>query len=340
MLRIIYLLFLFSTSIIFHISAQSQTRSINAAANVPPLGIDWLIPNNSFTSNNVYTVAQAGISSTLQGTNFGFAIPASAIIDRIRVRVERNGRPIDGVAVVTQQIRTAPLVAVDAVNSYTPTTYTLVIAPPVATNANRMMLVTVAIENPDNNDYAGDTGSDPFISNLAVTYGGVPMTLLDIASSASGTTRNMVAVFYMLDVTIATVTNATTTGNTISISKTRTAIRNDDEYIEMVSIVQLRNVNQAFPVASSINSGSGTSISSAALGVAIGDMVFASTTSNEPAPNFNSPVAGFTQINGSGYSNNGGIISGAALQVSQRSITTTGVGTVAPTATATVSSDV
>ncbi len=333
MLRYIYLVLFFCTTI-FSTSAQSQTRSIGTAAVNPPAGVTWTNPNNSFTSNNTYTVAQAGISQTLQGTNLGFAIPTSAIIDAIRVRVERNGRPIDGVAVVSNRIFNAPIIAANATNSYTPTNYTGVVAPSPITSANRMMLVTVAIENVDNRP--APTVADPSITNITVRYGGILMIPLSIASSGSASTRNTVAVFYMLDATIATVPNALT-GVTVSVSKTRATPIDDDEYVEMVSVVQLQNVNQAFPVASTISSGGGTVITSPALGVSIGDMVFASTTSNIPNANFNSPVSSFTQINASGYSN-GVTNTGAALQVSQRSITTTGVGTVIPRATAVNSS--
>lgn len=76
--------------------ADTGYRSPGTMADDAAVGtIPWANPNNAKASNNTYALA-AGLpfnptySHYLKATNFGFAIPAGATIDGIKVQIERK----------------------------------------------------------------------------------------------------------------------------------------------------------------------------------------------------------------------------------------------------------
>jgi len=300
-----------------------DTESAGAGSTAAPGTVAWSNPNNITASDNSYATASNGTTQTITASNFGFALPSNAVIDGIEVSIERSGRASNNIAQDTWQTAVQPNFGVVGADVYDAITYSSI---NVGSGSNRLLLVVVAIENVDNTPTL-DTDVDP----VTVTYDGVNMTQIDNATLASATTRNWIGMFYLLE------TDLPVGGSTadLVVTKTRGAtasVDDPEEYIEMVSINTFTNVNQTFPFSSVATTGNGNTITSGgALNVVQGDMVVAGATGNNPNHNFNAMGDGLTiQTN---ISENNNVTTGAAAVVGTRSITTTGVGTVTPSAT-------
>ena len=71
----------------------SETRSAGTGGNDATVGTDpWIFPGNVLTSDDVYatatTLAPPMTTQYLTGTNFGFSVPAGAIIEGIKAEFE------------------------------------------------------------------------------------------------------------------------------------------------------------------------------------------------------------------------------------------------------------
>lgn len=301
---------------------QPDTNSPGTATSASPGSIAWTTPNNIMASDNSYASATNGTSETITASNFGFNLPTNAVVDGIEVDVERYGRASNNIAQGTWTYREQPLYA--GTDVYNTLTYSNV---PVTAGSNRLLLVTVAIENVDNTDTI-----DIALDAVTVTYNGVSMTQIANPSEASGTTRNWLGMYYLLDANLPA--GASTADLVVTKNRGASATVDDpEEYIEMVGINTFTNVNQTFPFTAVNTSASGNANSitaGSALDVTQGDMLVTAVTGNSSGSPWTSTGASYT-VNINQCENNG-VTTGACFSVGTRSITTTGVADVTPTA--------
>jgi hypothetical protein len=319
--------------------AQAQTMGPNspgAGANLVGGGsVSWTVPAQAFASDNTYTTATNGLSHFLRLANFGFAVPANAAISGILVEVERRANPVNPVTANTWQTYTSadyPGSGTGTTN-YGTTTYSYNL--PVATGNNRLLMVTIGIENVDNETA---TGQNPAINFTSVTYNGVPMTQATFGSRASASTSNNVAVYYLLEASLP----ATTGARNLVITKTivgetggaNGTVTTPSELVEIVGVNTFSNVNQVTPILAQTNNSATSPIATPAFAnLRGGDLVVAATMNNTPT------VAGGSVTQAGGFTENFEVsrsnpptTTGAILQVQSRAVP---VGTTTVTASAT-----
>lgn len=147
------------------------------AANVTGIGTNaWGNPNNIFTSNNNRsTINTNGISNYLVGTNYGFNLAATDIVQGIQVDIEKSVSA-SGVALLGSwtvgTTRTRPA------------------------GNNRCMIVIVALENEDPRDVT------------AISYGGRSLTQLSEVDRNTNFYAKIEA-WYLLESDLAAATNTT-----------------------------------------------------------------------------------------------------------------------------------
>ncbi|HXB12560.1 MAG TPA: hypothetical protein VNZ45_11270, partial [Bacteroidia bacterium] len=202
------------------------------------------------------------------------------------------------------------------------------------TNNQRLIVVTVGIENVDNVGPA-----DPSITFGTVTYNGVAMTLATSNSRASATTSNSVAVYYLTDAGLP----ATTGNRALVINKTINGesaggIISQDQYVEIVGVNTYTSVDQSTPVSAVSQTTASSPITSPPItNVRNGDFIVAATMNNTPSVSGGSVTqgAGFTQNFSLSNNNTGGTTSGALLEVQSESLSgVTGTPNVTVSATA------
>lgn len=330
-------IFLICSGILFfnlNTSAQSQgplnpgTRTNNASGG----SVAWINPNNSSASDNTYAEATDGLSNFLSVSNFGFTIPASATINGIQLDVERKATPMNAVTAGTWTTFNPPTyTSGTATTSYGSTSYSYNLPVASATNNERLLLVTIGIENADNN-----SPFNPSITFGTVTYNGMAMTLATSNSMASATTSNNVAVYYMLESSLP----ATTGSRTLVINKTINGETSGGtispaEYVEIVGVNLYTNVNQSNPI-SAVSQINATSPITAPIlsNVRNGDFLVAATMNNTSGGASVTPATGYTENFEIALNNT--TASGAILEVQSKSLSgVTGSPNVTMSATAT-----
>ena len=331
------LLLIFSLLIVSHTLVLAQVtvgpNNPATAVNSASAGtVAWTNPTRSFSSNNSYSTATNGVSNFLNVSNFGFAIPTSSSITGILVEVERKAAPVAAVAANTWVTRNAANYSgsSNATTTYGTTTHTYTLPNPAG--ANRMMVVTIGIENTD----LVAAPQDPSVTITGVTYNGIAMTLGVTNYMAGTATGNRVAIYYLLEAQLATLTAGTTYNLRVTKNFPGDAAGiTPNEYVEIVGINTYTNVNQTTPV-SAVSATSATSpISTANLtNLRGGDFVIAATINNTPTGSI-TPATGYTENFDVVDSNTGsGGNVGAIFEVQSKSIAT-GTTTETPTATAT-----
>jgi hypothetical protein len=312
--------FLICVGILFpnlKVSAQAQgplnpgTRINNTAGGA----VAWITPNNSFSSDNSYSSATNGLSNFLSVSNFGFSIPASANITGIQLDVERKAAPVNPVTSGTWTTFTSPAYTSGTATAlYGSTSYSYNLPIASATNNQRLLVVTVGIENVDN-----IAPTNPAIAFGTVTYNGVAMTLATSNSMASATTSNCVAVYYMVEsnlpatigsraLVISKTINGELSGGTISPA----------EYVEIVGVNVYTNVNQTTPVTAVSQTNATSPITSPMItNVRNGDYLVAATMNNTSGGASLTQGTGFTEHFEIPHNNT--TTSGAILQVQSKS---------------------
>jgi hypothetical protein len=320
--------------------AQAQTIGPNSPAlgtnNTGSGSVSWAVPAQAFASDNTYATATNGLSHFLRLSNFGFAIPAGAAISGIRVDIERRANPVNPVTASTWQTYTSADYPGSGTGTaqYGTTTYSYNL--PIASGNNRMLMVTIGIENVDNETA---TGQSPTVNITSVTYNGVPMTQASFGSRASASTSNNVAVYYLLEASLP----ATTGVRNLLITKTivgetggaNGTVTTPSEFVEIVGANTFSNVNQVTPILAQANNSATSPIATPAFAnLRGGDMVVAATMNNTPT------VAGGSVTQAGGFTENFEVsrsnpptATGAILQVQSRAVPV-GTTTITPSATA------
>lgn len=317
--------------------AQSQGPSSPGSLSNNIIGgsVAWSSPANTSASDNVYTTATNGTSNYLTASNFGFSIPLNATITGIVAEVEKKGAPVNAVAANNWVTFTSPnYTSGTATSLYGSTSYSYNLPVSSLTNNRRLLVVTIAIEIADN---VG--ANDPSVTFGNATYNGIPMTLAVSSTRASATTSNSVAVYYLAESGLPSLTG----NRNLVISKTINGESSGGsispaEYVEIVGVNTYTNVEQATPVTAVSQTTAASPISSPSINnVRNGDFIIAATTNNTPSASGGSVTqgSGYTENFETSHNNTGGSTSGAILEVQSRSLAgVTGTPSVTASATA------
>jgi hypothetical protein len=283
--------------------------------------VSWTNPANIVSSDDTYATVTNGTSQLLRASQFSFSLPTNATILGIEMSVEKRGRAQNNVGAGTWAFRQAPaFVTGQPASTYNTTSYTYT----AATGTNRILLVGIVVENVDN------IGSNPAITITSVQYGGQSLTAVATQSTASTSTRNVVAFYYLPENQLALAA-----GNTLVVQKTRsgTAAGNDNEYVEYLAINTFTFVNQQFPIDFASSSATGTTIGAGPVQVRRGDYLVSITNSNTPGITY-TQSAGNTLVANTNINNV--LTSGITFQLQTRPGVTANTA-LTPTATSTVS---
>jgi Secretion system C-terminal sorting domain len=258
-------------------SVGSNNTSVGANA--------WTTPGNITVTDNGYSsVSTKGLSNYLQGTNFGFAIPVTSVIDGIRVEIEKKTLNPLNVALLDN--------------------WSSGLTKTVSAGANRCLIFTAAIEN--------GTGTRDI---TGVTYGGQAMTQVAEVVAANGV--NFSARIESWILLNAGITAATSTNFVVTYGS-HTPL----EYCETFSSASFQNVDQVLPVSSQTTSGTNGATNPHQLGSAINTLVGSMAISLGVCGNNTTPAstAGGTNT----YSINSTYTEGTDIYFSNPSFSTSG----------------
>ncbi len=322
--------------VLFCLASQAQTtvgpNSAGAGANSGTVA--WVNPGNITTTNNAYATITNGVSGFLRASNFGFAIPVSSTITGVLVEIERRANPVNPVTStgwVTRSM-TDYTGSANAATTYGTINHSYTLPSPAG--ANRMLVAVIGIEN---TDQVTVTTQNPGVTITNVTYGGIAMTFGTTNYIASAPTGNRVAIYYLLESQLATLTAGTTYNLQVTknfLGETGAETITPNEYVEMVGLNTYSNVNQTAPVDVSSNALAGSPAAITATAAFTnsrdGDVIVAATTNNGPGGSI-TQAATYTE-NFELVRNNigGGGSVGAILEVQSKTLT-------APAANETVS---
>jgi hypothetical protein len=275
----LFLSFCFCTSLSW--GQYQGPNNPNTQANIALTGIvSWVNPTNAKTNNGSYATVTDGLSTYLSSTDFGFSIPAGNKIDGIEVEVYRHAAPQNVVAAGGWTTHTEASYSSGTVTAnYGTTTFNYSI--PSAIGNNRILIVTIGIENADN------VGTkNPAITIDAVKYAGVSMTQAGFATltSSDDVTSNNVAIYYLLDANLPLVagTNAVSVTKTILGEASGQSV-SSGEYVEVVGVNTYTNVDQTNPISTVTQTVTTNNITSPALtNTRVGDYLIAATMNNNP----------------------------------------------------------
>jgi hypothetical protein len=194
--------------------SQVGPNSAGVGANNNSVGtINWSNPGNITGSDDARaTQGTLGTSRYVQGTTFGFALPATDVVSGIQLQVEKSTEASD--------------VEMRSASWTTGTASGMAVTRP--TGANRILIVIIGIEN----------ATAPRNIN-SVTYGGEPLAVAGEADQATPFYART-EVWYLLEADIATAANTT-------LSYTFAGGSDPDENFEIISAAFYRNVDQTSP---------------------------------------------------------------------------------------------
>ncbi len=204
----------------------------------------WNFPTRANTTNNSWantTSGQQGVTNYLKTTNYNFILPApcpSCAITGVEAMIERRSAIQPDVAILDPWVAMTP-----SATGAGPYNFPVTAAAPPGI-MNRALVVIIGIENGPSTPAV----IPPALANdsrdvTAVTYGGVPMIQaceVAFSNALSGTTfwaRN--EIWFLNDAGIAAAA-----GNNIVITNPGAS----NEYVQFVSVVSFRNVDQIAPI--------------------------------------------------------------------------------------------
>lgn len=262
--------------------------------------VPWNTPDYASVSDNQYAIASNGLTNLLRASGMGFLLPNNAILSGVLVEVERRAAPVNpvvGSGWITRIAADYPGSGTTTAR-YGTTNYSYDLPTPAGNN--RMLVVTIGIENVDNPTSSGDA-LNPAIALTSVTFNGVPMVQAAFSQMASATTGNNVAIYYLLEANLPATTgtynlviNKTIVGETGGANGT---ITSSGEYIEVVGMNTFSHVNQITPILANSATSSTSPLTTAAFNhLRGGDLVVAATMNNTPNTSGNiTPGIGFTE---------------------------------------------
>ncbi|MCT4561471.1 MAG: T9SS type A sorting domain-containing protein [Crocinitomicaceae bacterium] len=167
---VIFFLILLTTLV-----ARSQVHGPNSPASGSQSGSNtsWTNPSNIVSTDNTYSVnANYGTTNQLIGTNFGFSLPSTDLVQGIQLDIERKYVPQDPIARIGAWEETR-----DSTMSYT-----------LPAGNNRILCVFISAENgTDNQDYQ-------------ILYDGIALTFADgITVQTGGTFTATLELWYLLE---------------------------------------------------------------------------------------------------------------------------------------------
>ena len=285
-MKYINLLFLL-LSCFLRLSAQTGPNSPTSGTNSATTGTNpWINPGNILGSDNTYaTVSVMGSTNYLFAKNFGFAISGPAMVDGIKVEIEKRELAPAAISIIDNWS-----------NGLTKT---------ISAGTNRCLIVVAAFEN-----------GNSFREITSMDYGGQPMTqVLEISSGTSTGFSDRLEVWMLLENGIALASGTTITPVYVANSLL--------ENVELFTSTVFNNVDQVSPVFSNVGTANNSSTNPHQLSSSFNTLLDGMSITGVVCGNNTSPAS--TSGGTNTYAINSSFVEGTDIYISNPSFAASGI---------------